>query len=258
MKIVTCYKTVPDEQDISVAADKTLLFGREWKISEYDLNAIEAGVRLAEESGSELLALSVGGEAVDNSKLKKAVLSRGPSELFAVSDTAIVGADILATAELLAAAIKKIGGVGLVLCGEGSGDSYTQQVGNYLGSLLDYSTVNAVSSIALEGEKLNVERSLEDFVEILEIPLPAVLSVTSDINKPHIPGLKDIMAAGKKPVTIWGLADIGLTVVPVTQIVSTLAPSSMDRLQILIENSGEDQVAEFAKYIHKSLMGGGI
>jgi electron transfer flavoprotein beta subunit len=257
MRIVACYKTVPDEQDITANSDRTLSFGREWKISEYDLNALEAAVQFAETTDSEVIALSVGGEAVDNSKLKKNALSRGVSELYTVSDEAVSDADCYTTAQILAAAITTIGNVDLVVCGEGSGDLYNQQVGNYLGYILGFSTVNAISSLENSGDKLRAERSLEDYIEELEIRLPAVVSVTSDINKPRIPGLKDIMAAGKKPTTSLGIKDLAVEIAPKSQVIKTLAPETQDRLRYSIEGSDDAQIEEFVGIIRKSLAGGG-
>ena len=86
MHIVSCFKVVPEEQDIVVTPDQKLSFDRaDFKISQFDLNGIEAAVQLAGE-GDVVTALSVGGKILENSKLKKDVLSRGPSELCLVKD----------------------------------------------------------------------------------------------------------------------------------------------------------------------------
>jgi len=257
MKVVACVKIVPDEQDIIAKDDNTLSFSQNWKISEYDQNAIEVGAQIAESEGAELFALTLGGETVENSKLKKGILSRGVTELFSVCDEAASDADTYSSAQVLAAAIAKIGAVDLVICGEGSGDRYSQQVGNYLGYLLGYAVLNAVSSIALDSDRLKVGRALEGCIEVLELPLPAVLSVTSDVAKARIPGLKEIMAAGKKPSTVWSLADVGSEISEHTSIQSTLAPDSVEREMVIIEGDGDEQIKELAQYIKKSYVGGG-
>lgn len=254
MNIISCFKLVPEEQDIVVRSDNTLSFERaEWKISLYDLNAIEAGVKLSEETGNVSVVLTIGGKAVENSKLKKAALARGPAELYAVMDEGLETADSYATAEVLATAIKKIGNVSIVLCGEGSGDLYAQQVGPVLGHMLGFVSLNAVSKITILGEKMIVERALEDEVEVLEVDLPAVISVTTDINTPRITGLKEILAAGKKPVTTWSLSDLGVELNCKTQIVSTLAPPAMGRKNIIIEGDSEDKVDELYEHLRKVL-----
>ena len=137
MNIVVCYKIVPDEQDAVVQADRTLSFERAaLKIGDYDLNAVEAGAQLASASGASLVSLTAGGDPVEDSKLKKAILARGPHENVAVKDASLPEAGSAVTARVLAAAVKQLDDVSLVLCGEGSADRYAQQVGVQLGELL--------------------------------------------------------------------------------------------------------------------------
>lgn len=254
MKILVCYKLVPEEQDIVVKSNKTLDFtGAEWKIGQYDLNAVEAGMKLAEATGGEVVALTCGGEVVDNSKLKKAILSRGPAQVYGIKDDALAEADSYTTAAVLKAGIEKAGGADVVLCGEGSGDIYAQQVGPVLGALLGWPAVNAVSKITAESGKLVVERSLESGVEVLEVELPAVISVTTDINVPRIPGMKDILAAGKKPSTVWSLEDVGAAAGSVTETVSVLAPEQADRMRIILEGASEENIDTLYNYLRKVL-----
>ena len=121
MNIVVCYKIVPDEQDAVVQADRTLSFERAaLKIGDYDLNAVEAGAQLASASGASLVSLTAGGDPVEDSKLKKAILARGPHENVAVKDASLPEAGSAVTARVLAAAVKQLDDVSLVLCGEGS------------------------------------------------------------------------------------------------------------------------------------------
>ena len=151
MKIVACYKLVPEETQISFKANGTPdLSACEWQIGQYDLSAIEAAARIAEKNEDcHLIALTAGGDIVENSKLKKSVLSRGPEEMVAVKDAKLAAADSFATASVLAEAIQKIGDVSLVVFGEGSADVYAQQVGPMVGAILGWNTVNAVSSLEL-------------------------------------------------------------------------------------------------------------
>ena len=254
MKIIACYKLVPEEESIKVNSDKTLnLSGAEWKVGQYDLNAVGAGIELMEAVGGEVVVLTAGGEIVDNSKLKKSILSRGPSQMYGIMDSALFGADSYATAQVLKAGVEKIGGADLVLCGEGSGDIYSQQVGSMLGAMLGWPTVNAVSKVTAEGNKLIVERNLESCVEVLEMELPAVISVTSDINMPRIPGMKDILAAGKKPATIWSPADVLTSAKCVTETVSMLAPEQPGRLQIVLDGDSEENIETLYNYLRKAL-----
>ena len=147
MKIVVCFKIVPEESEIQVNADRTLnLDGVPFAVSQYDCNAIEAAMRAAASyENAEVIALTVGGERVENGKVRKAALSRGPAKFVAVKGEGLDMGDSYAVAETLRSAIDAMGGADLVICGEGSGDMYRQQTGAMLGALLGAANVNAVS-----------------------------------------------------------------------------------------------------------------
>lgn len=253
MNIVTCFKFVPDSKDIEVKGDGSISVEKaEWIISEYDLQAVEAGVKLAEATTGKVMGLSAGTQKISNSKLKKDILSRGPNELYLVVDEIFSTNDTHTTAAILAQAIKKMGQVDLVICGEGSSDLYFQQVGLQVGELLGWPTINAVGKVEAGGSGIIVERNLEDEVEVLEMPLPAVISVTTDINVPRLPTMKEILKAGQKPVTEWKLADLaqaereaGVTVL------SVKAPKQVDRKKIMIEAKPEEAAATLIGYLSK-------
>lgn len=254
MNIIVCYKLSPDAGDIEVKSDGSISLERaEWIIGGFDLHAVEAGMRLAEATGGKVLALSAGPRQVENSKLKKDLLSRGPDELYLVVDDGLQGADTSVTAEVLARAIRKMGAFDLVLCGEGSADLYFQQTGLQLGEKLGLPTLNAVSKIDPLDGALLVERSLEDEIEVLEVPLPAVLSVTTDINVPRLPSMKEILKAGKKPVTQWALADLGLAsgLKSQVEVASVRAPHRMQRKKVLIPGAPEEAAQSLAGYLGK-------
>ena len=134
MKIIACYKIVPYEQSIGISSDGSLNFDKaELMIGQYDLNAIEAGAQLVEKCGGELTALTVGTQEVENSKMRKGVLSRGPANCVTVCDPSLKDADSSTTSAALAQVITSRGEFDLVICGEGSSDLYAQQVGVQLG-----------------------------------------------------------------------------------------------------------------------------
>lgn len=253
MKIIACCKLVPEEQDIVVNADRTLALDKaDTKISLYDLNAVEAAVELAASTSGTVTALSVGAKRLENSKARKDVLSRGPDELVLVGDPSLEGALPSTTATVLAAAAKKAE-FDLILCGEGSSDLYAQQTGILLGEMLGLPTINNVSKITAGEGKVTVERMLENEVEVLDVPLPAVLSVTSDINVPKIPSMKAILGAGKKPVVAWSLSDLGCTPPALASLQSVLAPEMKDRKKIIIEGDADDKIAAFVENLRKAL-----
>ncbi|MEN0676606.1 electron transfer flavoprotein FixA [Plesiomonas shigelloides] len=254
MKIITCYKCVPDEQDIVINnADGSLDISKaNVKISQYDLNAIEAACQLKQQIADvQVIALSVGGKALTNAKGRKDVLSRGPDELLVVIDDQFEQALPQQTAVALAAAAQK-SGFDLIVCGDGSADLYAQQVGLLVGEMLNIPAINGVSKIiALTESTLTVERELEDEIETLSIPLPAVVAVSTDINSPQIPSMKAILGAAKKPVQVWQPADIGLDAQDVYSVQQVAAPKQRERQRIVIEGDGEDQIAAFADHLRK-------
>ncbi|MBG3014141.1 electron transfer flavoprotein FixA [Proteus faecis] len=256
MNIITCYKSVPDEQDITVnSADNSLDFSRaNTKISQYDLNAIETANQLkAQLDGIHITAMSVGGKALTNAKARKDVLSRGADELVVVVDDQFEASLPYQTAVALAAAAAKKG-YDLILCGDGSADLSSQQVSLLLGEVLNIPAINGVNKIvSLSTDSITVERELENEIETLIIPLPAVIAVSTDINTPQIPSMKAILGAAKKPVQQWSVADLGLDAITVRSEQTVAAPKQKVRQRIIIEGDGDDQIAELAEHLRKIL-----
>ena len=254
MKIIACYKLIPEEQDITVNGDGSLNLSKaDAKISQFDLNAIEAACALKQQNDDvHIVAMSVGGEALANPKGRKDVLSRGPDELVVVSDAGLENLLPHQTATVLAAAAKKTG-FDLILCGDGSADLYAQQVGLLLGEALSVAAINGVSRIlSVSDGQVQVERTLEDEIETLTLGLPAVISVSTDINDPQIPSMKAILGAAKKPVQAWKPADLELGgVASYTALLSIQAPKQKARGRVIIEGDGEEQIAEFAEHLRK-------
>ena len=256
MNIITCYKSVPDEQDITVnSADSSLDFSRaNTKISQYDLNAIEAANQLKTQlDGIQITAMSVGGKALTNAKARKDVLSRGADELVVVVDDQLEASLPYQTAVALAAAATKKG-YDLILCGDGSADLSSQQVSLLVGEFLNIPAINGINKIvSLSNDSITVERELENEIETLTIPLPAVIAVSTDINTPQIPSMKAILGAAKKPVQQWSVADLGLDAIAARSEQKVAAPKQKVRQRIIIEGDGDDQIAELAEHLRKIL-----
>ncbi|EBN4157359.1 electron transfer flavoprotein, partial [Salmonella enterica] len=175
----------------------------------------------------------------------------GPDELIVVIDDQFEQALPQHTATALAAAAQK-SGFDLLICGDGSSDLYAQQVGLLVGEALNIPAINGVSKIlSLTDSTLTVERELEDEVETLSIPLPAVIAVSTDINTPQIPSMKAILGAAKKPVQVWSPADIGLNSVPTYSAQQVAAPKQRERQRVVIEGDGEEQIAAFVENLRK-------
>ncbi|WP_332237232.1 electron transfer flavoprotein [Sporolactobacillus sp. KGMB 08714] len=255
MNIITCFKVVPDEQDLfidvngDISAEKAKI-----NISNYDLNCIEAGTQLIESNGGNYAAISVGSARINDSKLKKNVLSRGPKSLLLIADDQLNNLDTHQTALALKAGIGKIGKYDLILCGEGSADLYAQQVGVQLGELLNVPTINSVDKISVVNGAVIAERSLEKEVETVELSLPAVISVTSDINQPRIPSMKQILNAGKKPSTVLTASDLDLTDFTRTiEVLSTKVLKQAARKKDIVEGDSTEAIRQFIDKISGEL-----
>ena len=249
MNIVVCCKVVPDDQDIQVAADGTLDYSKAKPIvSAYDLNAIEAAAQLAD--GGRVVAVTAGPADIDDSKLKKGILARGVDELYMTADDACKGLDARATAVALAELVSKVGDFDVVLCGDGSADNYAQQVDVQLADALGLPVVTAVSAVSVEGAVATCDRMLETQLQTVQVDLPAVISVVPDIALPRIPGMKDILAAGKKPSSVNAASDVAAAVVDV---VETKAPQQAERKMEVLDASVDGDLEKFAAALKAAL-----
>ena len=252
MKILVCYKYIKDEEAVFPNPDRTLNTDKAvWVISPYDLNAIEASMKLAAAVGdSTVEVISVGGDVLDNSKMRKAVLSRGPAKMNGVRVENC--GDLFSTASLLKQAIEKMGDVDLVVCGEGSGDMYSQEMGNVLAALLDVPALNGVDQLSYDNGFVIARRNNGCRTESLKLNGLCVVSVSSDICPAHLPSMKEILAAGKKPVEIQDASAFDCPP-DAAETVSVLAPESAERMKIVYKASDENGLDNFVKAIKKVL-----
>jgi len=210
-KLLVCYKWALDEKDIKVNPDDLSLdvSRAKGKISDFDRNAIEEASLILEKQGGSVDALSYGTAAVKQSL--KDVLSRGPNRVYWVGDASAEQADAFAIANVLSAAIRKIGGYDFILCGEGSSDMFYQQIPGRIAQLLGIPFVSFVRKVEIDGDVLKADRKLGDCIEQVTVKAPAVISVLSEINQPRIPSLKQVLGAAKKPSEEIKVADLGLS-----------------------------------------------
>ncbi len=211
MDIVACYKWVLDEQDIKIVPGSLLLdtSRAKGKISDYDKNVIEEAVLQAEKDDTVTVTALTFGNAKAKQSLKDA-LSRGPVKGYWVNDVAADIADGFVTANVLTAALKKIGTYDLILFGEGSSDAYGQQVGPRVAALLGIPVVTFVTKLEISEGKVMATRKIGDCTEDVTVNLPAVITLLPEVCKPRIPGLKQVLGASKKPVQEFKLVDLDL------------------------------------------------
>mgnify|MGYP000947691026 CR=1 FL=1 len=238
MNIVVAIKQVPDIQQIRIRNREPVLEGVSYTIGKIDKNALEAGVQLKESSQSNVIVLSAGNEEIEETV--KEALAIGADEACLVIDDKLNDLESEKIAGVLAAAVKKMDDVGILLFGEGSSDNYSGQVSSRVAELLGLPQVGYASSILLEGQTAKITRQLEDEEELLEVQLPVAVSILGDSNEPRIPSVTQILKAGRKPQEILGLGDldIELSGEKTVMTLSALAPET-DRKRIFLNSAGE-------------------
>ena len=210
MHFVVCIKQVPDTTDVKIDPETNTLMreGVESIINPFDMYAIEEALRLKEKLGGTVTALSMGPPQAE-SALKEAV-SMGVNRGILVSDRAFAGSDTWATSYTLAMALKKIGDFSVVLCGKQASDGDTAQVGPGIATHLDIPQITYVRKIEeIDEARIVAERLLETGYEVIEAPLPCLVTVVKEINEPRLPSLKGKLAAKKAEVPVWTADDIG-------------------------------------------------
>ncbi|MBB3171301.1 putative electron transfer flavoprotein FixA [Parvibacter caecicola] len=246
MKIAVLVKILPDDQDIQVKGDRTLDFSRaKSTVSTYDLNAIEAAAQLAAKADAQLVAVTCGPKSINDSKTRKNILSRGVDELYMLTDDGLELADAYQTGRILAAMIQKIGDVDLVIAGDGSADLYAQQVDVQTAEALGWPAINGGTALDTDGATVTVARILETERESIRMPLPAVVSVAPEVALPRIAGMKDVLAAGKKPVVEFTAEELGGIAAPTVETVEILAPVPTPRKKQIFDAADEGAIDAF-------------
>ena len=214
MNIVVCVKYVPDaqaERTFNASDNTTDRENVDGLLSELDEYAVEAALKLVEAGEGEVTVVTVGPDRAADA-IKKA-LQMGAAKGVHVNDPAIHGSDAVATSLVLAEAIKKASGGSLpdlVITGMASTDGAMGVVPTMLAERLGLPAVTLASELTVDGGHVVIRRDGDASTQTITAPLPALVSVTDQINEPRYPSFKGIMAAKKKPVETWSLADVGL------------------------------------------------
>ena len=247
MNIVVCLKQVPGTTEVRIDPRTNTLVREGIKniTNPFDSYALEEGVRLKERYGGKVVALSMGPPQAE--EMLREALSTGADEAVLLSDGAFAGADTLATSYTLAQAIKKLGGVDLVICGRQTLDGDTGQVGPELAEVLGLPFVAYVSRIEEIGERMRVLRMVEEGHEIIETPLPAVITVVKEINVPRLPSLRGLAKAKSANIPVWTAELLGVDKAKVglsgsaTKVVKIFSPARAKKGEIL-KGRVEEQV----------------
>lgn len=255
MKIVVCACQVPDtETRIRIAASGDAISEADvqtWIVSPYDEFAIEEALRIKEKHGGEVVVVTLGPDRAQSAL--RTGLAMGADSAIHVKDAAFDGADPLGTARALAAAIRTLGPVELVLCGQQGVGGDHSQIPGMLAELLDLPQVTVAVKVEIADGQATVEREIEGGRETWTTPLPALVSAQKGLNEPRYAALKGIMAAKKKPLTVLDAAGLGLdakALQPKLRVTRLELPPPRPPVR-MIEGDAAAQASELVRLLHE-------
>lgn len=277
MHIVVCVKAVPSSTEVKMdpVTHTIVRDGRESVVNPFDAAALEVALAIKDEraaagEGCRVSVLSMGIPATE--ALLRDGIARGASDALLLSDRAFAGADTLATSYALSCGIRELGSASmndaaasgasehgeaapgpslpdLILCGKMAVDGDTAQIGPELAGLFDMPCVTDVRElVVIERGRVTVRHATDAGIELVEVPLPAVLTVAKDIAQPRMPSIAGVRAAAGVPVAVLSAACVqadparsGLAGSP-TQVVRSFVPERSDTCEVL-EGSVPEQAA---------------
>ena len=248
MNIVVCVKHIPDPNIPPEMDGKRLKReGVQGVLDPGDEYGVEEGLLLKEAHGGEVTLVSMGPEGATEAIRRG--LSMGADKGVLVTDPTLEGADALTTAKVLAAAIRKSGDFDLVIAGVESTDGYTGTMPATLAELLGVPQVTFAKEVEGSDGQIKVRRQTADGYHVVECPTPALLTLTAGANEPRYASFKGIMAAKKKPLETWSLADLELSAdaVAVKQEITELTPAEERKAGEKFEDDGTaaQKIADF-------------
>lgn len=213
MNMIVCVKQVPDPEiplsKFRIDPQKNKVIPPEGitsVINPFDEQAAEAALRIKDQHGGKIVALTMGGgSAVD---VVRRVLSMGVDEGIIISDPTLEGSDSFATAYILTRAIGKIGEYDIILCGREAADWDVGAVGSLIGENLGIPIVTLAKKVEVVNGRLRIERVITGGYEIVELPAPAVVTVSNELGQPRIPSGWGIIAAARKQIPTWNAHDL--------------------------------------------------
>ena len=253
MNIVVCIKQVPGTTEIKIDPETNTLVreGVESIINPFDTYALEEGVRLKERCGGKVTAISMGPPQAE-AALRETV-SLGADEAILLSDRAFAGSDTWATSYVLSQAISKIADYDVIICGRQTLDGDTGQVGPGLSEMLGIPFTAYVSKIEeIKEGYIKVQRMVEEGYEVIEMALPAVITVVKEINVPRLPSLRGSMKAKTAQIPVWTAGDIGVDADKAgmagspTRVVRIFFPQRTHKSEML-QGTLEEQVEQLAE-----------
>jgi electron transfer flavoprotein beta subunit len=256
VNIIVCIKQVPDTSEIRINPETNTLMreGVPSIINPYDLHALEEALVIREELGGKVTVLTMGPPQAE-SALREAI-SLGADDVVLLSDRAFAGSDTWATSYTLAKAIRKLS-ADIVFCGKQAIDGDTAQVGPETAEFLGIPHVSYVKKVEeVRADYIRVQRMMEDGYDVVESPLPVLLTVVKELNEPRMPSIRGTIASRSAEIGKMGMADIdaeedclGLRGSP-TQVKNIFAPDAKAE-KMMLDGTPEEQVEKLVEELRK-------
>lgn len=242
MAIVVAYKFAPNPQDAVVGSDGVVDWSRaKAAVSEYDPIAMALGRTLADGLGTELVAISVGGAAIGSSAAKKAAMSRGADRGILLADDEAAQWNPTQVASALAQLVGRVEGAQVILTGDSSIDDGNRMMGPLVAGFLGVPCFEDVTSVSVEGENVTLTQNVPGGTRTVTLAGTVVIATSSDAVEVKPPSMKEILAAGKKPVETLSASDVEVSSVGLTR-VATHKPEARERKHQIF--AGESAPAE--------------
>jgi len=224
-------------------------------ISPFDEQAVEAALKIKDAKGGKITAISLGVNLLRD--VVKKPLSMGADELILLEDPAFTEGDSWSTAYALAMAIQKVGKFDLIFCGRQASDWDSGQVGSAIAEILGLPSVTVAKKVEAADGKVKVERVTADGYEVVEVTLPALITVSNELGAARYPTIKGIMAAKRKEPTVWKPADIGVDPAKIgaagrrTKLVKLFQPVREGKCEVLTADTPEEAAVKLAQRLRE-------
>jgi len=257
MNVVVCIKQVPETTEVKIDPQTNTVVreGMENIINPLDMYALEEGIHIKEQHEGKVTAISMGPPQAEEALREATAL--GVDEVILLSDPAFDGSDTWATSYILAKAINKLGEFDIVICGRQTMDADTGQVAPQLAESLGLPFVSYVSKIEeIKEGYMRVQRMVEEGHQIVEMPLPGVISVVKEINVPRLPSLRGLMKSKTVEIPVWTAQELGVDMNKVglsgspTQVIKLFHPQRTGHGEML-QGSPERQVDQLVEKLQK-------
>jgi electron transfer flavoprotein beta subunit len=262
MHIVVCIKQIPDPEvppakfKIDPATKKVVPPpGVPPVISVFDERACELACRLKEKYNAKITVITMGPGKV--SDVVKHALAMGGDDGVILQDQGFEDSDSFGTAYILSQAIKKIGSYDLILCGRQAADWDTGQVGSILAEILGIPAITIAKDIQAEDDKLRVFRVMEDGYEVVETPMPCLVTVSNEVGLPRLPSGMGIIQAARKQIPVWTAQDIQADTTKIgpagahTEVINLFIPARETTCEIITADTPAEAAVKLAQKLRE-------